>query len=387
MTKGKTIFALRFGSNEKLLPSQEDLRAFLAAPKKAGAQERHDNDLAPYRELIEDLQTFSKLQSEGTPSNQSFREKMFYGLLSRSFFVNHALKSAVEEYKYHLHSLQSLDFRKPEAFIKSAEEEISRLNVKKKEDAAKHARLANMIEERKQALEALTKRWTVLADELFDIALYIRDNLSRIEKICEASIVILVDNQLRRKKEEQLIEGVKTHFKERLRDSLHQGQVTKQHLEDAKQDVATLSREISTLIREDVYSMTGLFEAVHDHAGKITHELNELIARFESRKEKDIEGKSVIFTKIEQSLVLLVSQFHFELKASTLHTETAYEAMFLEIRKEMLDHLFEVLDTDRRTLETRRSGEDRRTSDDPQIGGPERRSGMDRRSRKNRRDS
>jgi hypothetical protein len=143
MTTNKSIFGLRFRSQAEIHPSQEELRVFLESVKKKGGQEIHGNDLAKYRELLKDMQ-------------QDIRDKMFYGVLNHSRFVNPALKSAVEQYKYHLHTLINLDLKKPKVFI---------------------------------------RRWAALAEELINIALYVRDNLVKIAKLCEASIVILLTSR------------------------------------------------------------------------------------------------------------------------------------------------------------------------------------------------
>jgi hypothetical protein len=385
MPTDKSIFGLRFGSNEKLLPSQEDVRVFLASTLKPGTREPHAADLATYHKLLEDVQAFEKNQQQA-PAEPDFREKMFYGVLGQSSFLNHALKSAVEQYKYHLHALLLLDFRKPEAFIKSAEEEMGRLNLKKKDDAAKLARLRGMVEERQRTIEILGKRRAVLSAELVDIARYVRDNLVKVEKLCEASIVVLVDVQLRQKKENQLIEGIKTEFKEQLKDSLHRGSITRQALESVKEDVNLLSKEISALIREDVYAMAGLFEAIHDHASKVAREVNTLLVQTGGTESKGFEEEAGLFAQIERSLVSLVSEYRFELKAAELRTRTAYEEIFLEKRREMLAYLFDLLEQERRVPSDRRSAGDRRKFNDPNRKGPERRSGKDRRSGKSRRD-
>ena len=385
MPTDKSIFGLRFGSNEKLLPSQEDLQVFLAKTYKPGTREPHAADLATYRKLLEDVQAFEKNLLEDT-GRLDFREKMFYGVLVRSSFVSHALGSAVEQYKYHLHALLLLDFRKPEAFIKSAREEMGKLDLKKKDDADKLARLRRMVEDRQWTIEILGKRREVLAEELGDIALYIRDNLIKIEKLCEASIVVLVDVQLRKKKENQLIEDIKEQFKERLRDSLQQGSITRQDLESVKEDVNQLSKEISALIREDVYAMTGLFEAIHGHAKKFAREINTLLIQTGGTEGKGFEEEARLFAQIERVLVSLVSEYRFELKAAEIRTQTAYEDIFLEKRREMLAYLFALLEKERRTAADRRSAAGRRKLNDPSRKGPERRRGKDRRYGKNRRD-
>jgi hypothetical protein len=385
MTKDKPIFGLRFGSNEKLLPSQEDLRAFLAATYKEGTKKPHADDLAEYDKLVRGMQDFERRQAQD-PGRLDFREKLFYGVLGRTYFIGHGLKAAVGEFIYHLHALRGFDFKKPTAFIRSAEEELSKLNPKKKEDAAKHARLTAMAEERKKTIEELKKRWAVLTAELGDIARYVQDNLARVEKICEASIVVLVDDQLRRKKEEELLESVKTRFKDKLRDTLHQGAITKELMEAAKQDMVVLSKEISALIRDDVYAVTGLFEAVHDHAKKASGEISGLLSSIESVQNVNFEEELVLYSRIEGLLISLVSEYHLTVKTTELRSETAHEDILLDVRREMLDHIVGLLDRERRTSAERRSGEDRRKFNDPNRKGVERRGGHDRRSGKGRRD-
>jgi hypothetical protein len=341
MTMDKSIFGLRFKSNNELLPSAEDLNAFLASPKKAGAPELHSDDLAHYNELVSSILAFDLNEYPDT-AQEAFQKKMFLGVLAHSNFVKPALKSAVEQYKYHLQALASLDPKKPLAFIKSAEEEMARLNPKKKDDAARLARMQIMVDERKTTMEGLAKHWTSLVEELGHLAFYIRENLVKIGKLCEASIVILVSEQIARKKEAGLIEDIKMHFKERLRESLHQGTITKEQLEAAKEEVADLSKRTADLLRTDVYTLTGLYEGVHDHAKKITRELDALTARIAPKRMSLDEDKD-LFAKIEQVLVSLITAYRFELKAEGIGNESEHDKILFEKRKEMLDHLFNLL--------------------------------------------
>jgi hypothetical protein len=378
MNADKTIFGLRFGANEELVPDPDDLNAFLANTKKDDGSGPHSGDLTHYRGLLKDFDAFEKNRLHDV-AHHNVREKMFYGVLGRSFFVNRVLLSSVAQYKYHLHTLGSLDFRKPTAFIRSAEEEMSRLNPKKKPDADKLARLQGMVDDRNKTLKALQKRWADLIAELSDIALYLKDNLTRIEQYCEASIVILVELQVGQKKENELIEDIKMHFKEHLRDYLHQGSITKEHLETAKKDVATLTQEMSSLFREDIYALTKLFEAIHDHAARSAREISALMEKTGGRKGISVEEYRELYTQIEQSLVSLVSDFRFEMKPARVHSTTAYESILVEKRKEALDYIFGMLERERRSEKNRRSGEDRREFDDPDYDGPERRGHQERR--------
>jgi chromosome segregation ATPase len=384
MTTDKTIFGLRFQSNAELYPSKEELRDFLESPKKNGGRELQGDDVTAYRELLKNLQEFELHQQQGT-SNQDFSRKMLYGVLSHSRFVNPALKSAVEQYKYLLHALLALDFKKPEAFIRSAEEDMSRLNQKNEDHAVRLARLRGMVAERKETLAALKSRWAALSEELNNIALYISDNLVKIERLCEAAIVVLVDFQIERKKEKQLIEDIKTHFKEHLKDSLHRGPITKQYLETVKKDVAVLSEEIPALLREDVYALTRLYEAIHDHTKRIAHEIDALMEKIKSKKNSSYENSRELFSQVEQVLVSLISDYRFELKTTEIRSETAYKNILMGKRQEVLAHLLELVQKERRAHRNRRTGEDRRRSKDSAYKASERRLEKNRRSRKDRR--
>jgi hypothetical protein len=383
MTKDKSIFGLRFGSNEELSPTREELAVFLKSPKEGGGWELHGSDLATYRELLDAVESFEQHQQQYA-APPGFREKMFYGVLSLSHFFSPVLASEVEQFKYHLHTLLTLDLEKPAAFIKSAEAEMNRLNPKKKEDAVKLARLHAMVDERKRTLETLVRRQPALVKELGNIALYLRDNLVMIEKCCETSIVVLVDLQISRKQENQMIESIKTHFKEHLKDSLRKGPIATQYVETIKKDVAQLSKEISYMFRDDIYALTRLFEAVHDHTKKTVLEIDTLMAKTKHEESKGLEDVQGLFAKIEKVLVSLISNYHFELKPAVIRSETAHEDILLTKRKELLDHVFELLKKERRSRLDRRSAEERRKFNDPNAR-PERRKGKDRRSGKKRR--
>jgi len=379
MRKDKPIFGLRYDANEKLLPTAEDLRVF-----QKNAHARHGEDLEAYRALIADLQAFEESRLHDV-SPHDIREKTYSGVLDLSCFVNHALLAAVVEYQYHLATLLSLDFRKPAAFIHSAETEMRRFNPKKKDDAAKLAKLKGMVEDRKEAIALLKKQWPIVTAELNHIARYIRDNLHKVANLCEASIVVLVDFQLQRTQEVRLIEDIKSCFKDRLRESLQQGSITKLHLEAAKKDVALLSKEISAQVREDVYAISGLFEAIYSHVKGKAGEINALIERIEKKAGSNFEEETLLFTQLERVLVSLLSEHQFELNLKAVRIETAYQAIFLEKRNEMLAYLFERLEKERRSSRDRRSAANRRKSADADFRDSERRKHEERRKGKNRR--
>jgi hypothetical protein len=384
MTIDKTIFALRFGSNEELSPTREELRVFLESPKREGRRELHADDLAVYDELLDRVRPAAPHLRQDS-ATADIRPKMFYGVLGHTHFAHPSLKLAVEQYKYHVLAFRTLDLRKPTAFIRSAEEELKKLNTSRKEDVVKAGRLQGMVDDRKKTLEALRKKRTALTAELGHIARYIRDNLRKIEKLCNASVVLLNDPETAGRLGNRAIEDVKAQFKDRLKDALHHGAVTKEQLEAAKKDVAALSKEITDLVREDARSLKGLNEAVRDYTQKYAREIDALLAGTGGSRNSSLEDDQELFTKVEQVLVSLVSDHHFELKAAKIHTETAHKDLLVEKRREMLDGLLELLERDRRTWSDRRSRKDRRTFDEPDHPKPDRRSGKERRSGKSRR--
>ncbi len=337
MTADKTIFGLRFRSNERIQPSNDELRIFLDSSKKEDKGKRHDDDLAVYRDLISAVKSFEHGRQK------SFHDRMLYGVLGHSHLIEPALKLAVEQYKFHMHALSELDLKKPVAFIRSAEKEIARLNPKKKDEAVRKERLLGMIEERMRALDALKKRWLALTEELGHIVGYIMDNLAKIEKLCEESIVILVSDQLGRKKESGLIEDIKTQFKEQLRDSLHQGTITKEQLAAAKEEVAVLSKRTADLLRADVYTLSRLYEAIHEYSGKIFRELDSVMAAIKRKKHASYDEDLNLYAQAESILVSLARDCCFEIKTPDIGAETLHDGILIEKRREMLDHLFDLL--------------------------------------------
>ena len=310
------------------------------------------------------------------------RQKMFYGVLDQSRFVSPGLMLAVVQYKYHLHNLVALDFKKPAAFIKTAEEEGKKLNPKKKDDAAKLARLQGMVEERKGVLVGLKKRQQALADELLQIAGYVRDNLVQIVKLCKASIVILVEVQVSGTMEARLIKDMTEDFKAQLRAARANGGIA---LDVVSKDVAALSRQISGLVRDDVYSITRLYEAIHDHASEAVNRIDALITEAKKARERSHEDDVALFSKLDQALLGLVSDYHFELHTTSLWSETAYEHILLEKRKEMLEYFFDLLNRERRARSDRRTGGERRKFNELNIIASNRRAGKERRSGRSRR--
>jgi hypothetical protein len=383
MAIDKTIFGLRFGANDELSPAQEDLRIFLQSTKDKNGKTLHGEDLTTYNEMLANLQAFDHNRKRGIIAG-NLERKVFFEALEHVSFFKPAFKSAVEQYKYHLHTLNSIDFKKPTNFIKSAEEEIGRLNPKKKDDSAKLARLKVMIHERKRSIELLKIRWDSLIKELKHIALYVSENLAKIEKLCAVSVGILTNPQTALNEENRIIDDIKTLFKERLKESLHRGQVTKQDLEDVKRTVEILSREIPEVVRDDLDALASFYQSIYNHARDSVHALKSLMTKFENNEVKNLEDNGKLFLKVEGVLVAAVSECRFEIEIKDPKSQTAYGDILEDRRKEMFDRILDILFRERRIWIDRRQLADRRKFNDPKYRGPERRSGKDRRSGKRR---
>lgn len=337
------IFGLRFQSNEDLQPSREELDRFLEGPKKQHGAEKRLDDLSKYLRDLKAVDAFGADRQRGT-AEYAFNERKLLGVLLHSQFFNSALKLAIEQYSYHYNRLCALDFKKPRSFVKSAQDEINSLSPKKKLDQPKISRLQAMVDQRNADLQSLEKIRTGLTNELRNIAVYVRDNLARIRKRCESSIAVLVNLQLGKEKERELIEDIKKQFKEELRDHMQLGPVSLQFAEKVKEDFAQHSKELSQLVLDDIYSITLLFEQIHEHAQKFSARLDTLIRQAEAKKGAAPEEDLEVLGAVDQVLVALVSEYRFEVKkaAEPMHKD-GHERLLVDKRKEMLNHLLDLL--------------------------------------------
>ena len=338
-----SIFGLRFKSNESLQPAPADLAAFLRSPRLPGKSGTHQDDLAVFTGYLGRVDAYEQALAHGMV-RLDFSERMLVGVLSHTRFFKPALRIAIEEYKYHHHQLLQLDFIKPEKFVRSAEEELSKLNPKKREDQQKIARLQVLIDQRKKDLEALATRRRALAGELYHIAVYVRDNIARVQQLCENAISSLAKLQVGGKKTEQLIEDIKEHFRGEVRDHRQAGMVTPEYLESVKTEVAGLSERLKRQVLGDLYAVTGIYEGIYDLAKRNAALLTELIGRADRARKDDARRDNEVFTRIEQTLVALISEFRAEAKAPMPErTEKRLDDLLWEKRREMLDHVFSLL--------------------------------------------
>jgi len=338
-----SIFGLRFKSNESLQPSASDLAAFLRAPRAPDAPGTHEDDLAVFIGYQERVGVYRHGFARG-PDWLNFGERMLLAVLSHTRFFRPALRIAIEEYKYHHYQLLQLDFSKPESFIRSAEDERGRLTSRKKEDHQKIARLQALIDQRKKDLEALTKRRQVMVGELCHIAAYVRDNIEKVRQRSEDAVARLARLQAGGEKTGRLIEDLKAHFKDEVRERRQMGMVTPEYLESVKSEVARLSQLLLGQAREDIVAVAGIYEGFRAHAAEHAARLRDLIVRAEQTRKNDAARDNQPFTELEHALVALVLEFRPEVKApKQAGAGERHEDLLREKRREMLDHVLALL--------------------------------------------
>ena len=378
------IFPFRISTAGKLRPTQEQLAAFLKTAVKENGRDLQVTDLAKYSRLLKDVEQFEQQRASGK-SRPDLGDLLFYGVIAHSRFASQALLSAIVEYKYYLQSLNSPDFTNPMSFILSAEREKSRLNPNKISDVLRLKRLQEMIEDRKKIIAGLKDRWKGPASELRHIASYVKDNLAEMEKLCEAAVVILAEIDIDRTRERQLVEELKTFFKDRLKEARRRGTVTVKDLDAARDEAEMLSLELSILIREDIDALTALYEDLHGHVKKIGVDLVFLLSELDGKKSASVTASTNIFKQLEQTLIALISAYGFGPQERPTHTDTEHDDLIREKRWAMLTYLFDEVKKERRSGRDRRVLPERRKAADQAFPGPERRTNASRRSGKARR--
>ena len=95
---------------------------------------------------------------------------------------------------------------------------------------------------------------------------------------------------------------------------------------------------------EDFHSLTGVYEEIYEHAKKAAEQLDELIRKIDGMDRKNFISVIEGFKQIGQVLVSLVSEYHFALKGEKKNqVVTEHDAILIEKRKEMFDHVFGLL--------------------------------------------
>jgi hypothetical protein len=384
MKKDTTIiFGPRVTARKDLQPTPEELSAFLEQMKKQGTLMPLVKGLARLRLLLVDIDAFEQ-RRRLDPGQLDIHDRMVFGVLLHTRFINEELLQAVTLFHYHLRTLASLDLESPVEFIVAAERTMKKLNRKKIDHAIRMVRLTEMIEERKKMIAGIEAQRTQLSAELRSIAWYVQDNMVAMEMLCRKAIVILVEIGLEKQKESELIEAIRKQFKKELSASIGARQLTTDAVAKAKHVVDRLTHKLSRLIRDDVYHLSQLYEVIHDHMQFAAKELGGFLTGAAGVQGNRGEDSIKLFQRIGEVLVSLIISYPRELKPYKSAVDTTTNALVLEKRREMVDHLLEQVGIERRRSD-RRTTQDRRKRQDPNYRGTERRALRDRRTRAGRR--
>ncbi len=356
---------------------------FRASRVKDDDKGLYRTDLTYYRRLLEFTDAFGRAQRDARQKYLS--DQIVNAVFYYSRFADHNLLSAVELFQYHLHTLKlkSNDFGTKAEFIRSAEKTMSKLSKDKITDVIRMVRLQEMIRERKKIIEKLKLPSYALTAELCRIALYIHGTLAEIKKRCQASIVMLLDPNVIKKKESQMFDDLK----ERPQKALRAGKIAEQDLERAIREINLIADNMSSVLKADIEMLKVIYEDLQGQLQKTIKVIEAPLTEIKCNKNRGIEELHQFFSAVEHALVSLLSTHHQEPPATNTKIETHYDKFITKKREEMLGYLFEVLPRGHRTKPDRRSSKARRKFNEPNYQGPKRRSGRDRRAVKDRRNS
>ena len=378
------IFVPRVSPKQGLQPTPGKLNAFLEGMRKAGYLVTLVNGIGRVREMLIDINAFEQ-RRKLDPGLQDLRERMVFGVLRHTRFINEELLAAATLFQYQLNALIECDFESPAEFIVNAEKTMKKLKRHKIDDMLRMRRLTEMMEERRNILIGLDARWKALNGEIRHIVDYVRENLLRIETLCKKSIVVLVEIGLEKKKENELIEGIREQFLKELKSTTGVRRLTAGDLQKAKEVGDRLTIRLSDMIRDDLYSLSLLYEVVHDRAKTTVAELDVLLGDLARLQAEERREALLLYQKIGQVLISLVAEFPDELRPGKVDLGATRNANLMEKRRTMIDHLLDQAGLERRERSDRRTRQERRKARDSNYPGPERRTGAERRTRTGRR--
>jgi hypothetical protein len=378
MMNDDAIFGPRPDSGRIAQPPPHVLNEFLERTYKESVHETHATDVIRYRKPLYHLENFEN-RMHAIEARPSAGEQALFGALLHTRFFNRSLLLAVGQYKFHLHELLSIDFESPKRFIESAEITSRKLSKRKINDVIRMGRLQEMVDERKKLMDKHRTRWGDLTMELLDIALYVLENLVKIDRLCGRVAGFLREQDLSEKKEMQLVEEIKVLYKGQLRDALGYRTVTTEDIARAKQEVSVLARELHYGIMADIGRMSGIYDQVRSHVKRCADELDELLGTFRGN-EIEMDHEQVLqFRRIEQVLVTLVTGYPEQIDPTGDRPGTSRSFIVEDKRQEMVAYLINEARKDPGTRIERRSKKERRKGKDPNYAGPERRNGKERR--------
>jgi hypothetical protein len=179
---------------------------------------------------------------------------------------------------------------------------------------------------------------------LYHIAVYIRDNVVMVQRLCEGAIARLAELQVGGKKTGQMIEDLKEQFKAQVRERRQLGSITPEYLESVKAEVAQLSQRLAQSVLEDLYFVTRIYEGFYEHAKNGAGRLEDPLGWADRVRKKDGNDEDQLFARIEQVLVSLISEFRIDVEpAGGPGGSGRHEELLLEKRRELLNHIFLLL--------------------------------------------
>jgi hypothetical protein len=139
------------------------------------------------------------------------------------------------------------------------------------------------------------------------------------------------------------------------------------------------------MIRDDLYSLAGLYEVVHDRAKDTVAELDGLLGELVRLKSDERQAALRLYQKISHVLVSLVVEFPAGLRPGKVDLGGTRNADLMKKRRNMIDYLLDQAGLERRERSERRARQERRKTRDLNFRGTERRAGAERRTRAGRR--
>lgn len=383
MNPDQPIFESRRTARESIRPTDESLAVFLSNTEKECGRELHLDDLAGYRRLLHEIEHPAEADAGDEPAQIGLIIRN--GVFGRSRYINAELPRAVEEFKYHLEALHALDFKSPMTLLKSLELEMNRLDIKQSRDLILMVKFQEMITGQKKIRSRLMQRYVEIAAELFDIALYVRNNMHLIEERCRAAAAMLSNFEMGREKERQMIEEIKASIKNQLKSVLNRGALSKKDVDIARREFTLLTGEISQLVRADAASLRSCYQQLADSTGKAARAIDSLLHEIEIKKNGTVKENRSLFRLVGDVLVTLVTNPALETGQVRTPESTDQAHLVEAVRKRMIAHLLDAVAKGRRKHGDRRSVSDRRSAVAYRYEGPERRSGKARRVATNRR--
>ena len=378
------IFTPRVSPRQDLQPTTEQLSAFLEQRKKEGHLASLVSGIGRVRMMLIDIDAFEQ-RRKLEPGLQDLRERMVFGVLRHTRFLCEEVLTAATQHEYQLYALNESDFDSPAEFIASAEQTMKKLKRGKIEDMIRMGRLSEMVGERRRIIAGLDALWSALTGEMLHIVDHVRENLLRIETLCRKSIVVLVEIGLDKKQENELIKDVREKFIKELKTAAGVRKLTEEDLVKGNEICDRLAKKLSEMIRDDLYSLSRLYETVHDRVKSVVAELDAQLIDLARLKAGERKEALHVYRKIGDTLVSLIADFPAELKPGKVELGGTRNAHLMEKRRDMVDHLLDQAGLERRERSDRRGRHERRKMKDLTYSGPERRAAAERRTRAGRR--